>query len=387
MAVTNDTIANMPYWNILPMGVSNYGGDTQVYTVEPYLGSKIGMALNGAAEAQIPPFNYSPYTGIPIDSAQVDALARAWTAPVAANMNSSKFQTVSSLITSTKQKLTSKLGTEGITDESKQQIEALLQKLDELEAQLNEAKNIQDATEQFNKLHEIEVAARGVLSDAAQITVQTNEPNGVENNEEVDNEEEEEEVVNSEEVTTNTENNVVNNVEPQGANGELDVDFDAMADDPAARTIAQNFRDAINYTNWLGITGTDDEKFDAACEAITPENVVAVMLAYNKFHSTEDGESFMEAFMYDADGDQKPKFGKHIANCLKEVTIALGIYDECDADFTEIYDELGDFSIDNTIYECYDRILERICKAAGDSKYATRTNGESKLPVENNSEE
>lgn len=36
MAISPIGMANMAYWNVLPMGISNYGGDVQVYNVGQY---------------------------------------------------------------------------------------------------------------------------------------------------------------------------------------------------------------------------------------------------------------------------------------------------------------------------------------------------------------
>lgn len=39
--------ANMPYWNILPCGITNFGGDTQVFTLPDDITSgPVGMFLN-----------------------------------------------------------------------------------------------------------------------------------------------------------------------------------------------------------------------------------------------------------------------------------------------------------------------------------------------------
>ena len=44
--------ANMPYWNVLPCGISNFGGDTQVFTLpDDITNGNIGMNLNEQALA------------------------------------------------------------------------------------------------------------------------------------------------------------------------------------------------------------------------------------------------------------------------------------------------------------------------------------------------
>ena len=100
-----------------------------------------------------------------------------------------------------------------------------------------------------------------------------------------------------------------------------------------------------------------------------------VMLAWNKYHSATNDESFMEAFMYDADGDQKVEYGKKIYRLLREKADEYGVYDELKDDFKEIIDELDDFSIDNTIYEKYDNIIAKIAEKMG-SKYGRPSGSE-----------
>ena len=42
---TNLSYANLPYWGILPMGVTNYGRDTQVFTIPEYASGQYGGDL------------------------------------------------------------------------------------------------------------------------------------------------------------------------------------------------------------------------------------------------------------------------------------------------------------------------------------------------------
>lgn len=60
------------------------------------------------------------------------------------------------------------------------------------------------------------------------------------------------------------------------------------------------------------------ESFDAVLNNINEENVMDYVLGWNKYHSAEKGESFMEAFMWDADASQKKKYGKQIARALRD---------------------------------------------------------------------
>ena len=47
---TNNTFANIPYYGCLPMMQTNFGGDLQLCTIEPYTGYNIGYNLNPVAQ-------------------------------------------------------------------------------------------------------------------------------------------------------------------------------------------------------------------------------------------------------------------------------------------------------------------------------------------------
>ena len=48
--VTNASMAYLPYWNYTPMAATNFGGDLQIFPVDTYQSSQIGMALNKMAQ-------------------------------------------------------------------------------------------------------------------------------------------------------------------------------------------------------------------------------------------------------------------------------------------------------------------------------------------------
>ncbi len=406
MAISPQGQANLAYWGSLPMGISNYGGDTQVYTVQDYA-QPLFTVYNPQAMASLA----APFAGggcqipqFPIDPDLSEKLADAMWQPVIKDLAESNVGSVAGTIQATKAKLNSKLQTEGISDEDKRKVQALLDRLDEQEAKLRELQNNENLTndEVYQQSKEIEKAMRDIAAETAQLNITPqkstqndeqnsnaqNEPQGTESQQSQEIQELTQQLQQLQQQLENMQGQGAENqqqaeqgqgffVAPEYAQGRAEIEAQMQAEVDAqtggvrsAAYMAQEFRDAINYTNWLGIAGTDDEKFNNICSQINKDNVMDLMLAYNRFQSSEDGESFMEAFMYDADGDQKPKYGKQIANALKEKAIEVGVYDECKDDFAEIYDELGDFSIDNTIYENYDNIIEKIATAMGQPEYA-----------------
>ena len=99
---------------------------------------------------------------------------------------------------------------------------------------------------------------------------------------------------------------------------------------------------------------------------VNKDNVMDLVLAWNKYHSGEEGESFIEAFMWDADSGQKEKYGKLIARALRDKAEELGIYDECREDFAKIDKEMGSWLyISNDIAQNYDNIIAKIAEKMG----------------------
>lgn len=110
--------------------------------------------------------------------------------------------------------------------------------------------------------------------------------------------------------------------------------------------------------------GTDDEALESVLNNINKDNVMSLMLGWNKYHSSEEGESFMKAFMWDADNGQKKRYGKQIARALRAKAEELGVYQELAADFGKIDHEMRSILwINNDIYMTYDKIIARIAKA------------------------
>ena len=90
------------------------------------------------------------------------------------------------------------------------------------------------------------------------------------------------------------------------------------------------------------------------------------MLAWEDSHSAEENESFMTAFMFDADRSQKIKYGKHIRNVLFKKAKELGISNECREDFAKIDKEMNSWIyVDNDVAKNYDNIIKKIAEKEG----------------------
>lgn len=53
MATDPVSIANVPYWPWLPMGTTNFGGDRQIFTIDPQSFAPIGCALNAGGQLAV----------------------------------------------------------------------------------------------------------------------------------------------------------------------------------------------------------------------------------------------------------------------------------------------------------------------------------------------
>ena len=82
----------------------------------------------------------------------------------------------------------------------------------------------------------------------------------------------------------------------------------------------QKFYDAT-YGGW----STDNDTFNAVCDQINKDTVMPLMISWNANKSKEKGESFMDAFLWDADRSQKIKYGKQISLALRQKAMELGI--------------------------------------------------------------
>ncbi len=398
MAISPIGMANLAYWGSLPMGISNYGGDVQVYNVDEY-SQPLFTVYNPQAMASLS----APFAGVgcqipqvQFDPDLVDKLADAMWQPVIKDLAESNVGSVAGTIQSTKAKLNSKLQTEGISEEDKNKVQALLDRLDEQEKKLRELQNAEGLTndEVYERSKEIERAMRDIAAECAQLNIT---PQRASQSEEAENSEaadaaNESQGTNSQQLTQELQQlqeqleNLSESQEQQSqqtdnkgffvapeyapARAELESQMQQEMDTQtggvrSAEQIAQQFRDAVN-DSW----GTDNETFNNICSQINKDNVMDLMLAYNRFQSIEDGESFMEAFMWDANHGQKAKYGKQIANALKEKAVEVGVYDELKDDFATIYDELGDLFISNDISENFDNIVEKIAVAMGQPEYA-----------------
>lgn len=369
---TNISYANMPFWGFLPMGITNFGGDTQVFTIPEYASGQIGLLLNPMAQAAINGTSSIPW-GVQIPSVNPDSVsnyAKNLVNPVLNNLASNSINTSLQNIAMTKTRLNALLQQDGITNEQKDKINELLDRLQEQENKLKELTKSTDLDPEtaYKKAREIEDEIRKIVNDASELWKSATSTS-------------------SSSTTTTTTTDETSSTEESGSTkessstgetnstGESDTPGEASIDkfSPDVVEMVDVFNDAIHVWN-----GTDDEAFNLVCSNINKDNVLEVMLAWNKYHSGQDGESFMEAFMWDADATQKKQFGKLIARALRDRAEELGVYNECAAEFAAIDKELNSFFwINNDISKQFDSIIAKLAEKAGSQHGSKLAKGES----------
>ena len=367
MAVTNASLANIPFWAQLPMMYTNYGGDTQISTIPSYAGYNLGLSFNPIAQQTwglSGGFNTSqvlPSAGV--DQAAVLRGAQALLTPALNQLTSQNLNTCINNISATKARLNAKLQAEGVTAEEKAKIQESLDKLKECEEKLTQLKDSTDLDPQtaYQKVSELEAEINKIVresistvnggSTAATPTDGASKPE----------EKTKPEPKQGAEDADSTESSDATPAKEDGAVASAGVDNFT----PEVISEVDKYYDAID-----GI-GTDNDAFEAVLSNINKDNVMDYVLSWNKYHSAEKGESFMEAFMWDADASQKKTYGKQIARALRDKAEELGVYDQCKGDFAKIDKEMGSWLwISNDVAQNYDNIIKVIAAKMG-SQYGS----------------
>ena len=381
--VTYQSYANIPFMNALPCITTNFGGDIQVATIPDYASAPIGVELNGLAQqALTPPLaSLGPNIQVPSQDS-INNYVNALYAPIANNIASGNINCNLQNINITRNKLNAMLLDEKYKD-NKEEIEALLERLKKAEEELVEltTKTELSATEALKESNRIGDEIRNIINDANNICKPKDDKkadkkddkdkdkvDGKDNTDDTDKTDDEEKVD-----------------ETENSQGKKEVKYS-----PQVKTAIETFY-AATYC-----AGTDDPAMEEVVGSITSDNVMDYMTAWNKYHSGEKGESFMEAFMSDANegfwgtvlggfginklfgygatSDQKVNGCRQVAYALREKAEELGIYDECKADFAKIDKELGSWLwIDDDIYKNFDNIIKKIANKMGPgySKYGS----------------
>ncbi len=405
---TNNTFANIPYEGCLPMMQTNFGGDLQLCTIEPYAGYNIGYNLNPVAQQTwggsifnpgqaatcyaANPFagggvSSAPSTsGIPTPGTQGfnDAVRRGAAqivAPILNNMTSQNLNRCLANIQQAKTALEAQLTNTNITDDQKKQVNDML---DKVKAQEDELKKIAESSDldpktAYEKVGEQEKALRQILVDTSKLIKDINTPASSSTGETTTTSTGETTTAGETTTTSTTGTAAAHSATAsQGASADesSEVDENGEIKNPANNVDVfgwiQKFYDAT-YGGW----STDNDTFNAVCDGINKDTVMPLMVSWNANKSKEKGESFMDAFLWDADRDQKIKYGKQISTALRQKAMELGIAQDpaLQEAFSKIDHEMNSlFYVDNDkASEGFNKAIEIIAKKMGGeyAKYAT----------------
>ena len=355
--ITYGSYGNIPFVcnNLLPGMITNFGGDTQVTTIDPDLfsGNRLNITFNALAQQMMASsvMTTNPMmTQVPcIPAGAVQGYLDMIAAPVTQNIINSKLTSSVNGIQVTKMKLESMLTKEDITDEEKEKINELLEKLKEQEEKIKEVAQETNLDEKLKKANEIEDEVRKIANEVTKLSKpSTDKTDETDKTEETDNTNKTDKTEETEETDNTNKTDNKKQTERQGSSSNIQ---------RSARAIADLFHEAVN-SMW----GTDNDKFNEACDNLDENHIISVMKAYKDSYGT----SFMKDFMEDAGYNQKRDYGKAIMRTLREKAIDLGIMDDCKEDFAAINKQMDRwFWINNNIAQNYDNIIAKIAEAEG----------------------
>lgn len=352
MSYTWNSYPNIPFMGVLPCGIANFGGQTQVFTIDdslfaatnPYLKlNPIAMAMmnrKAATNSAYPQVNVPSQEQI---QAQVDEIAGG----IVNNINNgiarqSLTQSATSLNVQ-KTKLNSMLADPNLSDAQKAEVNRLLDAIQQQEQKLAElSQNManMDSKEALDQAHAIENDIRKIVEATAKI----NSSDGTQQTQQ------------SEQTGQTEQAQATGGSESQGGVQQTSSTQSAQSArckiTEEHRMLADLFHDAVTGP------GTGDD-FDEVCRVLTKDNVVEVMMAYEEAY----GKSLMEDFMWDANsgfccaGGQKVSYGRHIARILRARALESGVYNDCKEDIVAINKEMDSFwYVSNDISQNYDNV-------------------------------
>ncbi len=170
---TAASYGNLPFYGVLPMGISNYGGDRQIYSVPDYSSRQISLNLNVPAQLQLAQCSEGGMGGMniginmPSVSELADAMYNAGMNSVAQSEVASSVQGVSSM----KTRLSSLEKNEDISEDDKKEVQKQLAEIEKLEKEIEELKNSENLSPQeaYNKAKDINSKLKDILSATTDI--------------------------------------------------------------------------------------------------------------------------------------------------------------------------------------------------------------------------
>lgn len=330
--LTNASMAYLPFLPYNPFGITNFGGDIQIFPVDNYQQSQIGLAFNQVAQASGWPVGiFGGYQMTPqINTQAVISQASAMAAQSLNQLASQEINTAMQTIAGQKAKIQAQLQAKDIKAEDKTKLEEQLKKLEEYEKQIEALKTSgMDPQSAYLKANELKVAVNNLIAGKPEETT-----------------------------TQGTQSSSPSSSSSSNAPSA------SSNDNSSTPTETSNFIPwvrAMHDAMWG--PGTKNDIFEAGCEEITKDDVIERMIQWNM---ENPDESFMEAFMADANGDQKVKYGKKILYALADKAHELGIDLSKDEDYIKCKKEMDSwFYVDNGVADNYNALIKKIAAKMG----------------------
>lgn len=340
--LTNASMAYLPYMPYNPFGITNFGGDIQIFPVEPYGQSQIGLVFNQVAQMSGWPMGlFGGYQMTPqINMSSVVSQASAMAAQSLNQLASQEINAALQTIAGQKAKIQAQLQAKDLKDEDKAKLEEQLKKLEEYEKEIEAIKTSgMDPQSAYLKANELKVAVNNLIAGKTDTT--SSEVKATD-------------TAKDEKTNDTSDQKVKEEKENKGKEQGLKSEK-LKAETP--------WVDAMHDAMWgLGTS----ELFDAGCSDISKDNVIERMVQWNNSYPNE---SFMEAFMADADYSQKRNYGRIIYRALRDKAQELGIDLTKDKDYQQIQSAMeGNWNwlfIDNGVADNYNAVIKKLAQKMG----------------------
>ena len=171
--ITNIGLANLPYWNFLPMMYTNFGGDIQLSTIEPYNNNPLNAVLNPMAQMSWGIAGLSEgFSMFPqVNQGSASALAQQWLTPTYNQMASQNINTTDANIKGTITRLEAKLQDKSTTEEQKTEIQKIIDNLKQAQEKLDNLKKSSELTpdEAYKQSTEISSEVNEIIKNAVNL--------------------------------------------------------------------------------------------------------------------------------------------------------------------------------------------------------------------------
>lgn len=147
----------------------------------------------------------------------------------------------------------------------------------------------------------------------------------------------------------------------------------------SAQSYQKNINDMVDaFRKSVKGAGTDDDVFEAVLKDVNKDNIMDVIKTYNKYYSKgsdEDQNSFIKAFLDDADASQLREYGPLLAQALRDRAEELDVWDEEMAEaYNVIFEELNDSgwhqfwcgADEDKLQEAFETLIDKISMAEAD---------------------